>query len=58
MRVGGKRELQVPPDLAYGERGSGKVPEDATLHFEVELLDITASEEVGGGSLWSRLFGS
>ncbi len=42
MRVGGVRRLVVPPQLAYGDKGAGgAIPANATLSFEIELLEIS-----------------
>jgi FKBP-type peptidyl-prolyl cis-trans isomerase FkpA len=40
MRVGGRRRVTIPSDLAYGSRGQGSIPPNTPLRFEIELLSI------------------
>jgi len=46
MRVGGKRKLDVPAHLGYGERKIGdKIPPHSNLHFTIELLEVLTRDE-------------
>lgn len=45
MRVGGKRRLQVPAHLGYGERTMGSIPPNSDLVFEIELLEVLTRDD-------------
>mmetsp|Transcript_29734 Transcript_29734/g.76292 ORF Transcript_29734/g.76292 Transcript_29734/m.76292 type:complete len:170 (-) Transcript_29734:401-910(-) len=51
LKVGGRANLEIPPGLGYGSRGTGPIPPHATLLFDVQLVSV------GKKSLWSRIFG-
>lgn len=47
MKIGGKRTLAVPPSMGYGAVGASVIPPNATLVFDIELLDVRLTR--GGG---------
>jgi len=54
MREGGKRELIIPPDMAYGSKGSATIPANSTLRFEVELISVETPAYIEIGNVELR----
>jgi FKBP-type peptidyl-prolyl cis-trans isomerase len=55
MKVGGKRTLTIPWQMAYGEKGSGAtIPPKAALKFEVELMEIVGADAGAGGGAGAK----
>lgn len=50
MKVGGKRKLTIPPDLAYGDQEKPKIPAGSTLVFDVELVEVEGKAGAGGAA--------
>ena len=49
MRVGGRRQLVIPPDLGYGAQPSGDIPANSTLVFVIDLVDLEKAPAPEGG---------
>ena len=47
MKIGGKRTLAVPPSMGYGAVGAQVVPPNATLLFDIELVDVRLTRSGG-----------
>ena len=45
MKVGGMRELTIPPSLGYGSQSIGSIPPNSTLHFTVQLLSVSSTQQ-------------
>lgn len=50
MQKGGKRELVIPPDKAYGPNGKGPIPANSTLVFEIDLVEIISQPPAAGAA--------